>query len=107
MVFPQLRIMAREYSRFPQMIEIQLESASGLREARISDISLGGCFVDTIVSAQEGDVVKFDVRLEDRTFSMVGEVAYVFPGNGFGVKFTDIPDGFEEVLAHSGNLAGD
>ncbi len=89
------------------MIEIQLESGSGLREARISDISLGGCFVDTIATAQEGEVVKFDVKLEDRTFNMVGEVAYVFPGNGFGVKFTEIPDGFEQVLAHSGSLAGD
>lgn len=89
------------------MIEIQLESGSGLREARISDISLGGCFVDTIVSAQEGEVVKFDVTLEDKAFPIVGTVAYVFPGNGFGVKFTEVPEGFEQVLAHSGALEGD
>lgn len=89
------------------MIEIHLESGSGRQDGRISDISLGGCFVDTIATAQEGEVVRFDLTMEDRSFHLVGEVAYVFPGNGYGIKFTEIPDGFEKVLAHSGALGGD
>ena len=99
--------MPRKYHRFSQMIEIHLESDSGRHEAHISDISLGGCFVDSIAAAKEGEVVRFDLTMEERSFHLVGEVAYVFPGNGYGIKFTEIPDGFEKVLAHSGALGGD
>jgi hypothetical protein len=76
--------MPREHERTQYFTEISLESASGKREARISDVSLGGCFVDTITN---GD--RLDIK---------GKVAYVMGGFGFGVEFTELDGDSEAVL---------
>ncbi len=45
--------MPRKEERVPFLMEILLESASGKREARISDIGPEGCYIDSIVTTQE------------------------------------------------------
>lgn len=100
--------MPREQERVPFLIEIVLESASGKREARISDISMGGCYIDSIASFHEGEPVAFDlIHPNGQSLPFTGEVAYVLEGFGFGVKFTDLTEEqsvFLErmVRAHSG-----
>ncbi len=85
--------MPRKEERKEFVAEIILESASGRREARISDISAGGCYVDTIVGVRDGETVKFDlVHPRGERLPFTGEVAYRFEGVGFGVKFTDLTD---------------
>ena len=49
--------MPREDERVPFYTEIMLESAAGMRGARISDVSPGGCYIDTISPAIEGEVI--------------------------------------------------
>ena len=85
--------MPRQNERTPFLIEIMLESASGKREARISDISLGGCFVDTIMTVRPGEDVSLTGKLETgEPLELKGKVAYVMDGFGFGVSFTDLSD---------------
>jgi hypothetical protein len=91
--------MPREHERYPHLTEIVLESASGKREARISDISVGGCFIDSIAGVFVTEPVSFVVKADDgRIIEFNGEVTYIFPGIGFGVKFTDLSDDASEYL---------
>ena|SRR5687767_14298652 len=90
----------RESERRPFLDEIMLEFSSGQREARISDISAGGCYVDSIASVSQGEPVSFDVSTSDgRTISFTGEVAYVLNGMGFGLKFTNLTEEQKTFLA--------
>ena len=91
--------MPREHERTSYLTEIILLSASGKRQARISDLSLGGCFVDTLTNVREGEEVSMTAVLENGDpFEVKGRVAYVMNGFGFGVSFTDFSDGSQETL---------
>lgn len=91
--------MPREHERYPHFIEIVLESASGKREARISDVSVGGCFIDSIAGVFVTEPVSFVVKADDgRIIEFAGEVTYIFPGIGFGVKFADLSEEAVEYL---------
>lgn len=92
--------MPRQQERIPFRLEVVLESASGKREVRISDLSAGGCYVDTIVGAQEGEPVNLQFKMpstgEIMAFSC--EAAYVFEGMGFGVRFTSLTEQHKDFL---------
>ena len=85
--------MAREQTRIPYLVEIVLESASGRRQERISDLSAGGCFVDSIALMTEGEPIAFEMVLPDGgSLKFTGRVTYVLAGVGFGVRFTEVSD---------------
>ena len=83
----------RRNERVAVALETILEWSSGKREARISDLSLDGCFVDSMVSPPVSEVVILKVRMPTGEWlKLCGEVVYVYPGIGFGVLFTLISD---------------
>lgn len=85
--------MPRNFERTSLSLEIILYSSSGRREARISDLSMGGCFIDTIITPEEGETVNFDVRMPGGEWlKLAGEVVYFMPRIGFGINFTDLDD---------------
>jgi CheY-like chemotaxis protein len=93
--------MPREQERTPVSLDILLEWSSGRREARVSDLSLGGCFIDCIASIREGEIVSFKVKISDgQWFEMSGEVVYVLAGFGFGIRFTDLTENRLILLEH-------
>ena len=76
-----------------------LESASGKREARISDLSVGGCFVDTIMTVRPGEVVSLSGTLDSgESFQLRGKVVYVMDGFGFGVSFVELSEDSKELV---------
>lgn len=90
----------RENPRQPFLDEIMLEFSSGQREARISDISMGGCYVDSIAAVSEGEPVSFELSTGDgSSLSFTGEVAYVLQSMGFGIKFTSLTEDQKAFLA--------
>lgn len=101
--------MPREFERIFVSFEIMLESSSSKRSARISDLSLEGCFVDTIIIAAEGETVSFDMKLPaGEPIRISGKVIYAMPQIGFGVHFTDLSEEKKNllkqiILAHGGN----
>src|SRR5688572_17297001 len=103
--------MPRRHERSAIRKEISLRSASGNRETRISDLSLGGCYVESISIYSSGEEVEFDLRDDaGRTLHFTGTIAYVLEGQGFGLTFTNLtPDhlAFVEsaISADSGALA--
>lgn len=87
---------------------VLMESSSGRREARVSDLSTGGCFVDSIAQVRVGEIIRFKLSLsEDRTEDLTGKVAYILDTFGFGIKFIDLSAEQEArigeiVIAHGG-----
>ena len=96
-------------ARVPISLDVILDFASGRREARVSDLSLGGCFVDSIVAVSAGEELTVSLRISDAEWlALRGVIVYTFPNTGFGVQFLDL--GQEEtsllehaILMHGGN----
>ena len=90
----------RTHERTALLTEIELTSASGRREARISDLSLGGCFVDTIVTARVGEDVSLRLGVNsDHPIELSGKIAYILDGFGFGIGFDELTDEIRTDLA--------
>lgn len=66
---------------------------------RISDLSLGGCFVDSISTHSEGEAIKLLITGADgREMEFDGKVAWLSGGAGFGVNFVEMDDEHIEFL---------
>jgi PilZ domain-containing protein len=72
---------------------------SGSRPARITDLSEGGCFVDTTGGAYAGELLTFRIQLPDgNVLELTGEVAHQMPPVGFGLQFVELSDEQREQL---------
>jgi CheY-like chemotaxis protein len=64
----------------------------------LSDISVGGCYVETTEPFPSGTAVNIVVRTRDMKLSVQGTVQVMHPGYGMGVKFSiKTPDQQEHV----------
>ena len=91
--------MPRQNERVTFLTEVDLEFASGKRSARISDISMGGCYMESIIQVQKGERFSFSIQTTSgESVRFAGEVAYVFEGMGFGVRFVDLNDQCKQFL---------
>jgi hypothetical protein len=93
--------MPRKTKRLPVSLAISLESSSGRREARISDLSMEGCFIDSILEAAKGEIIKFALFLPgDEPVNLSGRIVYVMPRIGFGVRFVELTEEKKIILEH-------
>jgi len=71
-------------------------------EARVSDLSVNGAFIDTRMVLAAGTVTKLTFRIRDREITVTVEVRYAIPEIGMGVRFLNLSpeDGvlIEEVI---------
>jgi hypothetical protein len=88
----------REDERVEVNLPVRYDGLSGSHDARLSDLSLGGCFVNTAGRVEVGEVVGLKIRMPDgQWLELRGEVATFQEGIGFGLLFTFLTD--EEQLA--------
>jgi hypothetical protein len=67
--------------------------------ARITDLSEGGCYLDTVGEVMVGEIVAFRVLLpDDDWLYLEGEVRHHSHGMGFGVRFIDLNEEQTEKL---------
>ena len=91
--------MPRKEDRFSYLKEVELEFSSGKQSARISDISPGGCYIDTIAQVPVGEPVTLNISSSrGESVQFTGRVAYLLEGFGFGVEFTNLSDQHREFL---------
>lgn len=90
----------RRNPRYPFIASAELlEANSGSRmSTRISDLSLGGCYVDTINPLPDGTTVHLKIFTKTHSFEAPATVVYSHPHLGMGMKFGDVNVRFEEVL---------
>lgn len=96
--------MPRKEDRYTYLKEVELEFASGKSSARISDISAGGCYIDTIAQVPVGEELTLHISpTSGEAMEFKGRVAYILEGFGFGIEFLDLTDEHRKFL--SGLLA--
>ena len=89
----------RQNKRVPLLVEVMWEAKAGNYEARTSDLSTGGCFVDTIGKVSNGEHIIFKLQLPDGEWmELQGNVTYAYPNVGFGVRFTNLSDANKKTL---------
>jgi hypothetical protein len=89
----------RSDERISTNLQARWDGLSGQNEARIEDLSLGGCFVNTRGRVDIGEVVGIEMKLPSGEWLQLrGEVASYMAGTGFGVLFTFLTEDEEEVL---------
>ena len=68
--------------------------------ARVTDLSDGGCYLDTVGEVMVGEIVAFRVLLpDDDWLYLEGEVRHHRHGMGFGVRFVDLNEEQTEKLS--------
>lgn len=79
----------RSNKRKRLLLEAKWESMSSTHAARVEDLSLGGCFVDTVGRVELNEAVDLEIQLPSGEWlSLRGQVASYQPGVGFGMSFT-------------------
>jgi hypothetical protein len=89
----------RQHQRLARPFEGNWRGASGANKCRIGDLSLGGCFVETLAMPTAGEHTHVTIALgagTEVTFS--GTVIYVEPKMGFAVKFDDLDPAHSEQI---------
>lgn len=79
----------RNTHRKKVLLEAKWESMSRRHEARVDDVSLGGCFVNTYGHVELNEPVELQILLPSGEWlRLKGTVASDHPGVGFGMSFT-------------------
>lgn len=80
----------RKDLRVPIRLEVRWNGFSGGSSAVTSDISLGGCYIESLHPVTIGDVLDFDFRsATSGALRLQGQVLYSHQNIGFGVRFMD------------------
>jgi hypothetical protein len=85
------------------LLEAKWKGVSRRHEARVDDVSLGGCFVNTYAQVELGEHIDLEIQLASGEWlPLRGHVASYQPGVGFGMSFTllnaEETAGLEELL---------
>ena len=74
------------------MASVQLADLQSEKQlaAHIANLSLLGCFVETVTPFPEGTNVRLKISHASVNFIAIGKVAYSQPQSGMGVAFTTI-----------------
>jgi diguanylate cyclase (GGDEF)-like protein len=71
-------------------IEVQMEEGGVPIFANITDVSLGGCYVETSTILSAGSKIKLGFSMDDPTLTAEGVVARLDPGSGVAVQFREM-----------------
>src|SRR6185503_2767164 len=89
----------RTEKRFEVCLDAVWDGKSGNYEARVTDLSEGGCYVDTLGEANVGEILSFKLQMPTGDWlELTGEVAHETPPMGFGLRFVHLSDEQMEKL---------
>jgi len=90
----------RREPRYPFIATAELlEENSGSRmNTRISDLSFGGCYVDTVNPLPGGTAVQLKIFTETHSFEAPATVVYSHTHLGMGIKFGPVTPEYEAIL---------
>src|SRR5215207_5153584 len=94
----------RDVERIPLSLDARWEGVS--HSARVSDISVDGCYVDTIATHfAVGDIVSIEIRLPSgQWLPLRGEVTHTTPNVGFGLCFTFLTEDEQRQIRQLNSL---
>lgn len=73
--------------------------------ARVTDLSEGGCYIDSLNQPNVGDILNLKLQLPNGAWlELTGEVAHQTPPLGFGLRFVELTDvqliNLRSLIAH-------
>ena len=88
---PDVVTERRAAPRYPLILVAEvIEVDSGTKlDARTSDVSRTGCWVDTLNPTPAGTQIRLRLTHDEECFETKARVVYVSPGLGMGVAFQD------------------
>lgn len=90
----------RKHPRVRVPLEARWQGQSGKYEARIDEIGMGGCYIESLGQVTVGERIIFQVQTpEGRWLVLHGEIVYAQPAMGFGVRFLPLAPPTERELA--------
>jgi len=107
---PAVFVERRRGSRYPVTATVEaVDLKSGTRtQARTSDLSRGGCYVDTTSPFPVETTVKMRLRKDTHSFEVEARVVYSLVGMGMGLAFTGAdPEQVEVLKRWIGELSGE
>ena len=100
----------RHHTRYPvsaSLEAVELQSKTGF-SGRISDLSMGGCYVDTITALAVGATLKIRLTLDGKFFETKARVIASSAGMGMGLMFTETePEQLETLKVWIRQLSGE
>ena len=89
----------RSEKRVTAFLPAKWEGMSGDHEARIEDISVKGCFVNSAGRVEVNQLIGLEIELPNgKWLPLRGRVASYQPGIGFGILFADLSNEEEGEL---------
>ena len=83
----------RKEERLEVCLDAVWDGKSGNYIARVTDLSEGGCYVDTLGDAHVGEILSFKIQTPTGEWlELTGEVAHETPPLGFGLRFAYLND---------------
>ena len=90
----------RSNQRKRVLLDAKWESMSRTHEARVDDVSVGGCFVNTFGHVELNEPVNLQIQTPSGDwFALTGTVASYQPGVGFGMAFGPLSDAEKKRLS--------
>lgn len=81
----------RREDRWEVCLEAVWDGKSGNRGSRVTDLSDGGCYVDSLSEACVGEALQIKLQLPSGDWlELAGVVAHRTPPLGFGVRFINL-----------------
>ena len=106
---PDVTVERRSAPRHAMVLAAEvIELPRGAKlNARTADISLTGCYIDTLNPVPQGSEVRLRITHGSEAFVTLGRVVYVSYGLGMGIAFLSVEDEqrarLERWLSESGN----
>lgn len=95
----------REDERKGVSLEAWWEGLSGRHGARVSDISMGGCYIDSPGKVAPGELVVFSIRKPDGSWlTLRGQVVSAEVNIGFSLSYTFLTDDEQQELRRLGAI---
>jgi hypothetical protein len=89
----------RDSDRVTVNLVVKWDSLSGTYEAKLEDISLGGCFINTTGQVEVNEDVNLEVLLPSGEWlTLKGRVTAYQPTIGFGVAFSGLTEKEENAV---------
>jgi PilZ domain len=89
----------RERTRLRVSLDAEWDGSTGQHPARITNLSEGGCYLDTVGEVRRGEIVGFRILLPDGDWLYLeGKVRHYTSGLGFGVQFVDLDENQEQKI---------